>query len=155
MNSKPVLAVLVSGLLGLMVGCEPAAPTDISLTAPPGAVSPKLSDTGKTRRLTYTSAQSELARDHAVQELAAQGFVRCENGRFTPWGPYVLERDGKRTNTLRQSELMFLKQPPRVATIELVRLPEGVAAAVEVEQILTGEVVDSERARFCGGLPTR
>ena len=155
MNSKPVLAVLVSGLLGLVVGCEPAAPTDISLTAPAGAVSPKLVDTHKSRRLTYTISQSELARDHAVQELAAQGFTRCENGRFTPWGSYVLERDGKRTNTLRQVEQMFLTQPPRVATIELVRLPDGVAATVEVEQILTGEVVDSERFRFCRGLPTR
>jgi hypothetical protein len=155
MNSKPVLVVLVSGLLGLLVACEPAGPSDIKLTAPPGAESPKSSKTHKSRRLTYTVAQSEIARDHAVRELAAQGFVRCENGRFTPWGAYVAERDGKRINTRRQVELMFLRQPPRVATIELVRLPDGVGATVEVEQILTGEVVESERARFCRSLPTR
>jgi hypothetical protein len=154
MNSKPVLVVLVSGLLGLVAGCEPAAPVDVKLTAPPEGVSPQISDDSKTHRLTYTIASSEPARAHAVQELGAQGFTRCENGQFTPWGPYTTERDGKSVNTMRQQELMFLRAPPRIASIELVRQEKDIAVTVAVENILTGEVVDSQRARFCGVLPT-
>ena len=155
MNSKPVLVLLVSGLLGLVVGCEPAGPKDVSLTAPPSAVSPQISTDSKVHRLTYTIASSEPARAHAVEELGAQGFIRCENGRFTNWGPYTAERDGKRVNTMRQQELMFKHEPPRIASIELVRQEKDIAVTVAVEQILTGEVVDSRRARFCGALPTR
>jgi hypothetical protein len=155
MNSKPVLFLLVLGLLGLVAGCEPAGPKDVKLTAPPGAVSPRLSDAKKVHRLTYTIASSEPARAHAVEELGAQGFVRCENGQFTAWGPYTAERDGKRVSTMRQQELMFRREPPRIASIELVRQEKDIAVTVAVEQLLTGEVIDTQRARFCAALPTR
>lgn len=153
MNSKPVLAVLVSSLLGLVVvGCEPAGPQDITLTAPPGAISPQVSDADRSRRLTYTIAQSEVARAHAVEEFGAQGFIRCENAGSIAWSPHVLVRDGKRVNALRLQEMMFLHKPPRVASVEMVRLPEGVAVTVDVEQRLTGEIVDTKRAKFCFGI---
>jgi hypothetical protein len=149
MNAKPVHFLLVSGLLGLVVGCEPAGPQDVTLTAPPGAVSPQSSDAAKVRRLTYSIAQSDAALAHFVTELGAQGFTRCENAKALPWAPYVLERNGKRTNTLRLQELMFRPAPPRVASIELVRQPDDTLVTVEVEQELTGEVVENKRYRFC------
>ena len=149
MNSKPVLAVLVSGLLGLVVGCEPAGPKDITLTAPPAAVSPVVSKGDKVHGLSYTISESSLARAHAVQELTAQGLVRCANASAIAWTPYVYEKDGKRIRTVRQQEFLFLAKPPRVAMIELVRLPEGTAVKVEVEQLLTGEIVETRRARHC------
>ena len=153
MNSKPVLTVVASGLLGLVLaGCEPTGPQDLKLTAPPGAVSPQVSDTAKTRRLTYTIAQSQVARAHAVEELLAQGFIRCPNAESITWSQLVVARDGKRVNTVRLQEMLFLHKPPRLASLDMVRVPEGVAVTVELEQTLTGEIVDTKRARFCSGI---
>jgi hypothetical protein len=149
MNSKPVHVLFLAGLLGLAAGCEPAGPEDIKLTAPPDAIAPKVSEAGKVRRLTYTVAQSEAALAHVVAELGAQGFTRCQNPESISWRPYVLQRNGQRANTMRLQELMFLRAPPRIASVELVRVPEGTLVTVTVEQRLTGEVVENQRVRFC------
>lgn len=144
-----IAALWLLAPLGLLAGCEPPGPEDVKLTAPPGAVSPKVSEAKKSHGLTYTIAESDTARTHAVQELVAQGFTRCEHPDLIPWIPLVVVRDGRSVKTMHMQEQLFRRLPPRIAYIDLTHQPEGIAVRVKVEQILTGEVVDSRRVRFC------
>jgi hypothetical protein len=150
-SSKPVLAVLVvSCLVALLAACEPGGPEDVKLTAPPNAVAPAASSEAKVRRLRYTVPDSAGALRYARAELEAQGLVGCGKPASTNWQRYTFERDGQRVNTLRYAEYLFRKVPPRLATIEMLRTPEGVQVTVEVQQLLNGEVVVGHQRRLCG-----
>jgi predicted small lipoprotein YifL len=153
MNSKHLHALLVSCLLGLLAGslagCEPKGPTDVALSAPPNAVSPKASYEDKVNRLAYAAPDANAALKHATEELVGQGFDRCPNAASSNWLPYTFERDGKRVNTMRYKEFLFRELPPRLASVEMLRQAEGVQVTVEVVQVLTGDVVKGQRGRHC------
>jgi len=149
MNSKHSHVVLVSCLLGVLAGCEPKGPTDVALSAPPNAVSPQASNEDKLNRLTYAAPDADEALKYATQELIRQGFDRCPNGASMSWFPYTFERDGKRATTMRYTEFLFRELPPRMATVDMLRQAKGVQVTVEVAQLLTGDVVKSQRARRC------
>jgi hypothetical protein len=149
-SSKPVLAILVSCLLGLLAACEPGGPVDVKLTAPPNAVAPAASSGDKVNRLRYTAPESAAALAHARAELEAQGLVGCGNRGSTGWQRHTFEREGKRVATLRYAEYLFRKVPPRMATIEMLRVPQGVQVTVEVQQLLNAEVVVASQRSYCG-----
>jgi hypothetical protein len=63
--------------------------------------------------------------------------------------PVHVERDGKTATTMRYTEFLFRELPPRMATVDMLRQAKGVQVTVEVAQLLTGDVVKSQRARRC------
>ena len=150
MKSHVHAAILLPLLLGSLAGCEPAGPSEVSLSAPPNAVSPKTSMVDKVNRITYSAPDSAAALKFAADDLIQQGFDRCANSASLGWRPYSIERDGKRVGTMRYEEQLFRTVPPRLATIEMLRQADGVQVTVGVAPLLNGEVVVAHRNQYCG-----
>lgn len=149
-SSKPMLAVVVSCLAGLLAACEPRGPEDIKVTAPPGAIAPATSSDDKLHRLSYTAPDSGAALQHARSELEAQGLEGCGNPASINWQRSTIQSGGRSVTSLRYRESLFRKSPPRMATIEMLRQAKGVQVTVEVQQLLNAEVVVAYRRKLCG-----
>ena len=157
MESKHLRAVLVlvPCLLGLLVGCGPAAFSDVTLSAPPDAVKPEASAEENVKRLSYDAPNAAKALAYAADELTRQGFERCPNTNTISWRPYAFERDGQRVSSIRYEELLFHQSPPRQATLAMVKQPQGVHFTVEITPLVNTELVVRHRDRFCRSLRPR